>query len=28
LWDGVMMVTGVEGFYELKRTRDQRPSFD
>ena len=28
LWDGVLLCTGTEGFYELKRTRDQRPSFD
>ena len=28
LWDGVVLVTGVPGFYELKRTRDQRPTFD
>jgi hypothetical protein len=28
LWDGVVLVTGTEGFYELKRTRDQRPAFD
>jgi len=27
LWDGVRMVTSVPGFYELKRTRDVRPSF-
>ncbi len=28
LWDGVRLVAGTEGFYELKRTRDTRPSFD
>ncbi len=28
LWDGVAAVTGVEGFFELKRTRNQRPNFD
>jgi len=28
LWDGVLMVTGTEGFFELKRTRDRRPVFD
>jgi hypothetical protein len=28
LWDGVLLCTGTEGFYELKRTRDQRPRFD
>ncbi len=28
LWDGVLLVTGTDGFFELKRTRDRRPSFD
>jgi 2-hydroxychromene-2-carboxylate isomerase len=28
LFDGVLLCTGTEGFFELKRTRDQRPSFD
>ena len=28
LWDGVLLCTGTEGFYELKRTRKQRPSFE
>ena len=28
LWDGVLEVTGTDGFFELKRTRDRRPSFD
>jgi 2-hydroxychromene-2-carboxylate isomerase len=28
LWDGVLLCTGTEGFFELKRTRDQRPSFE
>jgi 2-hydroxychromene-2-carboxylate isomerase len=28
LWDGVLLVTGTPGFYELKRTRDTRPTFD
>ncbi len=28
LWDGVALVTAAEGFFELKRTRDQKPSFD
>jgi len=28
LWDGVMAVTGTDGFFELKRTRDRKPSFD
>jgi 2-hydroxychromene-2-carboxylate isomerase len=28
LWDGVLLVAGTEGFYEIKRTRDQGPVFD
>lgn len=30
LWDGLVLVAGTEGFYELKRTRggDVRPTFD
>jgi 2-hydroxychromene-2-carboxylate isomerase len=28
LWDGVRLVAGVDGFYELKRTRDRPPIFD
>jgi len=28
LWDAVMVVTGTPGFYELKRSRDTRPSFE
>jgi hypothetical protein len=28
LWDGVLLCTGTEGFFELKRTRDRQPSFD
>jgi hypothetical protein len=28
LWDGVKLVAGTEGFFELKRTRNQRPAFD
>lgn len=28
LWDGVLLVAGTPGFYELKRSRDVRPSFD
>jgi 2-hydroxychromene-2-carboxylate isomerase len=28
LWDGVNLVAGVDGFYELKRTRTQGPIFD
>lgn len=28
LWDGVVLVAGTDGFYELKRTRDRKPIFD
>jgi len=28
LWDGVLLVAGTEGFYELKRTRTSPPVFD
>ncbi len=28
LWDGVLLVASVPGFYELKRTRQQGPVFD
>jgi hypothetical protein len=28
LWDGLQLIAGTEGFYELKRSRDQRPRFD
>ncbi len=28
LWDGVVLVAGTEGFFELKRTRDVEPIFD
>jgi hypothetical protein len=28
LWDGVLLVTSTDGFFELKRTRTVRPSFD
>jgi hypothetical protein len=28
LWDGLKLVAGTPGFYELKRSREQRPSFD
>jgi hypothetical protein len=28
LWDGVLLVAGTPGFYEIKRTRDARPVFD
>ena len=27
LWDGVVLVTGIDGFFELKRTRDRKPDF-
>jgi hypothetical protein len=27
LWDGIMLVATTDGFFELKRTRDRRPSF-
>lgn len=27
LWDGVLAVAGTDGFFELKRTRDRKPSF-
>ncbi|WP_344167413.1 disulfide bond formation protein DsbA [Kribbella lupini] len=28
LWDGVRLVAGTDGFFELKRTRDRSPSFE
>jgi predicted DsbA family dithiol-disulfide isomerase len=28
LWDGVRLVAGTDGFFELKRTRDRSPAFD
>jgi hypothetical protein len=28
LWDGVLLVTGTDGFFELKRTRTRQPVFD
>ena len=28
LWDGVRLVAGTDGFFELKRTRDRNPSFE
>jgi 2-hydroxychromene-2-carboxylate isomerase len=28
LWDGVVLVAGTEGFFELKRSRDKPPIFD
>ncbi len=28
LWDGVLLCTGTEGFFELKRSRTARPTFE
>ena len=28
LWDGVMLVTQTDGFFELKRSRTRDPIFD
>ena len=28
LWDGVVLVAGTDGFFELKRSRDRKPIFD
>ena len=28
LWDGLVLVSTADGFFELKRSRDRRPSFD
>ena len=28
LWDGFVLVTETDGFFEIKRTRDRRPAFD
>jgi hypothetical protein len=28
LWDGVLLVAGTDGFFEIKRTRDREPVFD
>lgn len=28
LWDGAVLVASTPGFYELKRTRDEKPRFD
>ena len=27
LWDGVLLVASIDGFFELKRTRDRKPEF-
>ena len=27
LWDGVVLVSATDGFFELKRTRDRKPDF-
>lgn len=27
LWDGLVLMSGTDGFFELKRTRDRRPDF-
>jgi 2-hydroxychromene-2-carboxylate isomerase len=27
LWDGLALIAGIDGFFELKRTRDRRPEF-
>jgi hypothetical protein len=27
LWDGIRLVAGTPGFFELKRTRDMDPAF-
>ena len=27
LWDGVLLVAGTPGFYEIKRTREKGPDF-
>jgi 2-hydroxychromene-2-carboxylate isomerase len=27
LWDGLVLVAGADGFFELKRTRDRKPEF-
>ena len=27
LWDGVLLVAGTDGFFEMKRTRDREPTF-
>ena len=28
LWDGTLLVSGTPGFYEIKRTRSEGPTFD
>jgi hypothetical protein len=28
LWDGLVLFTEADGFFELKRTRDRKPAFD
>jgi predicted DsbA family dithiol-disulfide isomerase len=28
LWDGFLLVTSTDGFFEIKRSRDRRPSFE
>jgi 2-hydroxychromene-2-carboxylate isomerase len=28
LWDGLVLVSKADGFFELKRTRDRKPAFD
>jgi hypothetical protein len=28
LWDGVLLVAGADGFFELKRSRTRDPIFD
>jgi hypothetical protein len=28
LWDGVLLIAGTDGFFELKRSRDRQPIFD
>jgi hypothetical protein len=28
LWDGLVMIARTDGFFELKRSRDRKPSFD
>ena len=28
LWDGVLLIAGIDGFFELKRSRTRDPIFD